>query len=118
MKEYQKINYSDRFFGSTRIAIKVGANAAIVHAKLAYFINENKKAERNFIDGQYWTYITCEELHQAMPYLSTKQIRLAIQKLKENNLVTTGNYNKWRTDKTTWYAIPDKVMQLGYPSKK
>ena len=116
----REITYSERTFFSTRLANKkgVGVNAAIVHAKIAYFVQENKKAGRNFIDGYYWTYATQEELHEAIPFFTVKQIRLAIQKLKDNNLIITGNYNKWKTDRTIWYTIPDKVLKAGYPQEK
>ena len=118
MKNTKVINYAERFSGSTRIAIKVGLNAAVVHAKIAYFINENKKADRNLINGLYWTYATYEELQENIPYLSIKQIRFAIQKLKEQGLIVTDNFNKRSGDHTTWYAIPDNVMELGYPKAK
>ncbi len=103
------------FSGSTRIAMAYGVNAAIVHARLRYFIEANKQKQQHYIDGHYWTYATLEELHQGMPFLSVKQIRLAIQKLKEAGAIITANHNKMYVDHTTWYAIPDHILKQAYP---
>lgn len=107
-------NYSEKILFSKYVANKAGVNAAIVHAKIAFFVKENIKANRNLVNGQHWTYTTYQELHQTLPFLSVKQIRLAVQKLKDEKLIITDNHNTWKTDKTTWYTIDNEILKMIY----
>lgn len=108
-------NLTDICAFSTKVATEAGVNAAIVHARLAFFITLNKKKNHNFRDGAYWTFITIQELHQELPFLTPKQIRSAIDKLRQQQAITIGDhYNgKYRT---TWYTIPDDILQNTYPN--
>ena len=118
MRDSTNIPLSEVFSGSTRIANKFGVNAAIVHARIEFYIERNKAKDQHFIDGHYWTYTTLEELHEGMPFLSIKQIRLAIKKLKDAGVLLTANHNKMYVDHTTWYTIPDHILKQAYPHKK
>jgi len=118
MREKHEIPLTEVFSGSTRIGRKVGANAAIVHAKIAYYVNENKKAGRNFVNGKYWTYLTYEEISRYTGFITTKAVRNAVAKLREANLIEVGNFNSLAGDHTNWYTIPEEWMKLAYPHLK
>lgn len=97
---------------SVDIAIEVGVNSAVIFNHLYFWIDYHRKNKENFYDGRYWTYTSQRALEEHFPYLTTDQIRTAIKKLKEKNLVLTGNYNKVAYDRTTWYALSDYAESI------
>ena len=115
MRDKTDIALTEMFSGSTRIAKKVGANAAIVHERIAFYILENKKNNRNLYEGRYWTYLSYEDLSNYIGFLTPKAVRTAVQKLKDANLVTTGHFNQLAADHTNWYTIDEKILTLAYP---
>lgn len=90
------------------IAEKYGVNSAIILENLGYWIDKNEKNGVKFFDGYTWTYNSRKALKGLFPYMSEKQIATAFQKLIDDGLVITGNYNKSTYDRTLWYAITKK----------
>lgn len=90
------------------IAAKYGVNCAILLNNFQFWIEKNRANGVNFHDGYYWTYNSAKALAELFPYMSTRQITSAIQKLKDEGLLITGNYNKSAYDRTLWYAITEK----------
>lgn len=115
MRDKNEISLTEVFSGSTRIAKKVGANAAIVHAKIAYYVIKNKEENRNLYEGRFWTYLTYEDISRYVGFLSPKAVRTAIDKLRKANLITTGHFNQLAADHTNWYTIDEKILKQGYP---
>lgn len=96
------------------VAAEYGINCAVILQNLYYWIEQNRANERNFYDGHYWTYNSARAFAELFPYLSPRQITTALDKLKENGLIITGNYNKSAYDRTMWYALTEKgkcIMQ-------
>lgn len=94
-----------------KIADIVGVNAAILYQNILWWTQTNAAEKRNFHEGRYWTYNTVEAFNKLFSYLSTKQIRLALKRLQDNNLLLVGNFNKVSFDRTIWYSplpLPDK----------
>lgn len=89
------------------IATEFGIPSAILLNNFAYWIWKNENNNVNFYDGTYWTYNSVSAYSQMFPYLSSKQIRTAIQNLVDNGVLKTGNYNKSAYDRTLWYALTD-----------
>ena len=87
------------------LAAVVGLNEAIVLQQIHYWIEINKKANRNHNDGYYWTYNSYEAWHEQFPFWSKNTIVRIIEKLEKSNLIVTGNYNKLKLDRTKWYRI-------------
>lgn len=94
------------------IAKKYGIQAAILFKHLYYWISKNKANEANFYDGEYWTYNSKAAFSELFPYLTARQIDYALQKLIDDGLVITGNYNKVPYDRTLWYAITKKGYSI------
>lgn len=90
------------------IARKYGIVAAIILENLGYWIRRNEANETNFHDGYFWTYNSKRALTELFPYLTERQIGIAFQKLIDEGLVLTGNYNKNPMDRTLWYALSEK----------
>lgn len=90
------------------IATKYGINSAIILQNLAHWIKQNQANQTNFYDGEYWTFNSRRAYKELFPYLSERQINTAFEKLIENDLIKTGNYNKIAYDRTLWYALTQK----------
>lgn len=89
------------------VAEEFGVNAAILFKNIAFWCAKNKANGTNIHDGVYWTYNSVAAFKELFPYLSDKQIRTALKKLEESEVIKTGNYNKDQRDRTTWYALTD-----------
>lgn len=94
------------------IAEEYGVNAAILLENLGYWIKQNEANETNYYDGNYWTYNSRRAYRELFPYMSERQINTAFQKLIDDGLVVTGNYNKIAYDRTLWYALTQKGKSI------
>lgn len=94
------------------VAKEVGVIAAVIFQNIAFWCEHSRANESNFHDGYYWTYNTNKALCELFPYLSSKNIRTAIQKLIDADLIMTGNYNKMAYDRTMWYALSKKGKSI------
>lgn len=87
------------------IAEKYGVNCAIILNNLQFWIAKNKANGTNFYDGKYWTFNSAEAFAKLFPYMSSRQINYALQKLRDEGILETGNYNAQPYDRTLWYAF-------------
>lgn len=84
------------------LANEIGLNESIVLLQLEYLIG----ISQNERDGLVWTYHSLEDLKRNFfPWWSTATINRILQKLKDMDLITIGNYNKLGYDRTQWYAL-------------
>lgn len=101
-----------KHFFDVEIAEKYGVNAAILLENIAYWIRKNEANGTNFFDGNYWTYNSNRAFLELFPYMSERQIRTALQKLQDDGLIITGNYNDKPYDRTLWYALTEKGKSI------
>lgn len=94
------------------IATKLGVNCAVILQNLAHWIKQNEANKTNFFDGDYWTFNSRRAYKELFPYMSERQINTAFEKLIENGLIKTGNYNKVAYDRTLWYALTKKGKSI------
>ena len=90
------------------IAKRYGVQAAVILKNIHFWIEKNKANEVNYYDGYYWTYNSKKAFAELFPYMTARQIDYALQKLIDDGLIITGNYNKVAYDRTLWYAITKK----------
>lgn len=83
------------------LAAKLGLNETIFLQQLHYWLQDSK----NVRDGHKWVYNTYDEWHKQFPFWSLSTLRRVIAKLEKENLIITGNYNRFKLDKTKWYRI-------------
>ena len=95
-----------------RIAELYGINCAVILQNLWHWIRKNEANGTNFYDGHYWTYNSTKAFKDLFPYLSQKQIETALKKLRDENIIITGNYNAVKYDRTLWYAITKKGKSI------
>lgn len=94
------------FFDSD-VAQKYGLKEAIILSHIAYWVAKNEANEKHFHDGRYWTYNSVNAFAKMFPFMTPKQTRTALDSLKEQGLIVTGNYNTNVLDRTMWYALTD-----------
>lgn len=100
------------------IAHKVGVNAAVIYQNILFWAKKNHANQRNLHDGHVWTFNSVKAWAYLFPYLTPKQIRLALQKLEAEGLIVSGNYNKSAYDRTKWYGISAYLFgQIDLPSQ-
>lgn len=92
------------------VAMEYGVNCAIILQNLYYWVEKNRANEKHFYDGMYWTYNSVKAFEELFPYLSSKQIRSALNKLIDDGIIVDGNYNDSAYDRTKWYAVTEKGM--------
>lgn len=83
--------------------------AILVH-HFQYWINHNKKLNRNYKDGRTWMYQSRSEIAAHFPYWTPDKVRRYTDKLEEVGILKKGNYNKKVMDKTIWYAFENEEM--------
>lgn len=96
----------------TEIAAKYGIVEAILLNNFAFWLVKKKANNQDLHDGRYWTYNSIKAFKALFPYLTDNQLRRALNKLIEENLVVTGNYNQKAYDRTLWYALTDEAMEI------
>lgn len=93
------------------LAAKIGLNEAMILQQVHYWIEKNKKANRNFHQGKHWTYNTIEEWQEEFPFWSKDTVRRTFKKLRESKIIIVDNFNKSQIDKTLWYTIDYKTLE-------
>ena len=95
---------------NTNVAKQVGILAATIYHHIEFWIKKNQANNTHFHDGYYWTYSSMQAFVQIFDYASFAQIRLALNKLKEEGFIETGSFNKSKYDRTSWYRLTDAIV--------
>lgn len=98
--------------GKMEIAVKYGADVAILLHNMVYWVEKNQANGVNFRDGRYWTYNSMDALCAMYPLWSRDQIKRLLKRCCELGLLYSGEYNKDRRDRTRWYSPSEEVMAL------
>lgn len=99
---------TDLGFYSRRVAVRVGLAASVIYAHICYWIRKNKSNEKHFYNGKYWTYNSMKAFASYFPELTEKQVRTALEKLIQANLIESANFNKTGYDRTLWYSLKEE----------
>lgn len=94
------------------IAKAYGVHEAILLKNIFFWVQKNIANDKNFYDGNWWTYNSKTAWEQLFPYLTQRQIGYALNHLIAAGIIITGNYNKDGRDRTLWYAITEKGYKL------
>lgn len=99
----------------TEDAVLFGPDCAIIIEKLGYYLASNLIDGRNIHDGRVWTYNSIKKWVEVkyFPYFTEKQLRTRFEKLIKAGVLVTGNYNKDKFNRDTWYAFADQEKYLG-----
>lgn len=95
------------------VAADHGVIAALLFYHIAYWVDKNKKEERNEHVCRYWMYSSIRDLSEkTFYYLTENQIRYGLKKLIGAGLIDTGNFNKTSYDRTRWYTLTDDGWRI------
>jgi hypothetical protein len=94
------------------LAKKIGLNEAIVFQQIHYWTEINKKANQNLRDGYHWTYNSYEQWNEQFPFWHVNTIKKTIANLEKARLIVSGNYNKLKIDRTKWYRVDYKILEI------
>lgn len=96
--------------------IDVACNHGLIEAILLdnfwFWVCKNEANEKNYYDGEYWTYNSTKALTKLFPYLSQRKIQNALGRLIDSGVLMTGNYNASKYDRTLWYAFTEKGKSI------
>lgn len=96
---------------SPTLAVKIGLNESLILQQIHYWLEINKKANKNFVDNYYWTFNSYEQWQEQFPFWSIPTIVRAIKSLEKMKLVISDNHNKLKIDRTKWYRIDYKALE-------
>lgn len=99
-------------FLSAEVAKECGVNASLLITNIYFWCEHNKTNNINYHEGRYWTYNSMKAFSQQFPYLTRRQIEVALKKLEDAGLIITGNFNKVAFDRTKWYTVSEKGIAL------
>lgn len=94
----------------TGLAEKYGISEAIIIQHFQFWINNNARLGKNWIEGRSWSFQTIEEIAAHYPYLSIPQVKRIIHNLVKQNILIKNNFNKSAYDRTVWYAFNNEEM--------
>jgi hypothetical protein len=107
------------------VAEEFGVEEAVVIRSFQFWIELNRANGRNLKEGRTWTYNTYESLAEQFPFWvkinnktglkepDTGKVRRIIDSLiNQSVLIKTSKFNKWKIDKTNWYAFEDEERWL------
>lgn len=92
----------------TDIAQQYGLLESILLNHIWYWVTKNRANEVNHFDGKYWTYNSVRAFSVLFPYATPKQIRTALEHLRREGILETGNYNESAYNHTLWYTVTKK----------
>lgn len=94
------------------IAREYGIEEAILLHHFYYWIAKNAVNGKHLYDGLYWTYNTKRAYSEFFPYMNETKISRVIKHLEEEGVIVKGNYNSDKWDKTNWYGITKRGLEL------
>ena len=90
---------------NTSDAKRFGLNESIILYNFRHWLKLNIKDNRHIHDGRVWTFNSFTKLESIFTFFTRRQIRTAINNLRDSNIIVVGNYNKRKSDKTQWYSV-------------
>lgn len=84
--------------------MRVGIPAACVAYCIKFWCQHKAANGKDIHDGKAWVYNSAKAWSELIPYMTEKQIRTALDKLKDAGIVAVRNLNQKQYDQTLWYA--------------
>lgn len=103
---------AESHYFDTKIAELYGVNCAILLQNIWHWVRKNEANGRHFHDGYFWTYNSTKAFADLFPYLTQKQVRTSLERLVDEGIIVSGNYNEMKYDRTLWYAVTDKGKSI------
>lgn len=108
---------SKQHYFNIDVACEVGVHAAVILDCIAYLVDYHSANDAYIHEGKTWMYNAKSAFAKLFPYMTERQVKYALQKLKDAGLIEVGNYNKLGFDNTNWYTLTDKAVEKYYSSR-
>lgn len=92
----------------TAVAAKYDERIATFVRHFQFWIEHNAANKRNQHEGRTWTYNSVQAFKKLFPYLTGDQIRRTLEKMENEEIIISGNFNKDARDRTKWFAFKDE----------
>lgn len=89
------------------LATKFGVEAAILIHHFQHWVGVNKRLDRNYHEGKWWSYQTMTFIQSTFPYWSRDQIRRLLKTLLDEGVLVKDSFSTNVWDRTVWYAFAD-----------
>ena len=86
-------------------AKKHGVEIAVIIYHFKFWLNKNVADHNNVHDGRVWTYNSASKFADIFPYFSERKIYRLLQKMEDDGILLSANYNKAGYDRTKWYSL-------------
>jgi hypothetical protein len=96
----------------TELADEVGVMKAILLDNIYYWWQRNVANQKNFHDGSYWTFNSSRAFLEMFSYMSRASITRYLFELERDGWLKSANYNKARYDRTKWYTLTEKSINI------
>ena len=90
------------------LAKEIGIVPTILLKHIYFWVEKNRANGKNIHDGKAWTYNSIKAFEIIFSYLTVKQIRYALEKLKDCDLIETATLSEDTRDRTLWYTVTEK----------
>jgi hypothetical protein len=94
------------------LAKKIGLNESIVIQEIHYWIEQNKRLNRqtHFFDDRWWTCNSYQQLQENLPFWSHKTIKRTIGNLEKRGVLLSTQHSANKLDQTKWYSIDHELL--------
>ena len=97
---------------NTEIAKIVGLNAAVIFENIVFWLKKNLDNGKHVIDNRVWTYSSVNAMRQFFPYLTDGQIRGALKKLQDENLIEVRQFSGY--NRVNWFTANVDAIRKFY----
>lgn len=97
---------------NTDLAEQFGIEKAILLDHICYWIAENERNEKNFINGRTWSYNTIDGMCAKFHYIPRSTLARHLKSLCDMGVLICENFNESPFDRTKWYALSDEYLYL------
>lgn len=94
-------------FFDADIAKKYGVNAAVLACFLWKCIEQKSAESPQLHEDKVWVRCSVQMMTGFFPFLSYDEIRYALKQLVKGRVLTKGQFNESRFDRTNWYAFTE-----------
>ena len=94
------------FFDSD-IAKKYGVTAAVLACFLRDCIEQKSTESPQLHEGKVWVRCSVQMMTSFFLFLSYDEIRYTLKRLVKGRVLTKGQFNESRFDRTNWYAFTE-----------
>lgn len=107
-----KMTPLSKIAGYGHVAMKYGMEEAVFLDAIIFWWRTNRRNNRNYYEGRWWTYNSVETYTDIFPWWSTAQIRRIIGRCKDKGALLVANFNEDKRDRTVWYSPSDELLSL------